>query len=104
MQQLVVEQQLAGSDFAVTSSRPHKSKQARMDKMSSVWDWLQGSGGGGASGAGAVASSSREQQQGQAPAAALLRSYHRHYVFVVLLVAHVVAALAEQPGGAGLDI
>lgn len=64
MQQLAVEQQLGGSDFAVTASRPHKSKQARLDKMSSVWDWLSHAD------AGAGAGSNAEQQQGPAAAAA----------------------------------
>ena len=58
VQQLAVEQQLAGSDFAVTNSRPHKTKQARLEKMSSVWDWLRDSSDGQAN--------AEQQQQGHA--------------------------------------
>jgi hypothetical protein len=63
VQQLAVEQQLAGSDFAVTHSRPHKSKQARMDKMSSVWDWLRESADGQGSAEQTAAADSQQQQQ-----------------------------------------
>lgn len=40
VQQLAVEQQLAGSEFVVTNSSRHKAKKARMD---SVWSWLHDS-------------------------------------------------------------
>jgi hypothetical protein len=66
VQQLAVEQQLGGSDFAVTHSRPHKSKQVRMDKMSSVWDWLRESADGqGSTEQPAAAPDSQHQQQDQ---------------------------------------
>jgi hypothetical protein len=60
VQQLAVEQQLAGSDFAVTNSSKRKSKKARLD---SVWTWLQDSSGG--AGEGQQQQQQHHQQQPQ---------------------------------------
>jgi len=77
VQQLAVEQQLAGSDFAVTDSSKHKAKKAKLEKMSSVWDWLHGSSaaaGPGASGQHEAATGEQhhhhqqQQQQQEQPA------------------------------------
>eukprot|EP00879_Flechtneria_rotunda_P033130 GHRR01036666.1.p1 GENE.GHRR01036666.1~~GHRR01036666.1.p1 ORF type:complete len:165 (+),score=97.24 GHRR01036666.1:517-1011(+) len=62
-QQLAVVQQLADSEFAVTSSSKQQSKRAKVERMSQVWDWLHGSNASAATNS-AEANTAAEAQQG----------------------------------------